>query len=581
MIDFDLQTQDCDFTVDGIGTIEKWSRTGHRYGENWPVVYIIHNDKEAYVGETLNAGKRAQQHFQREDRRRLSVIHIITDDSFNKSVILDLESYLIKYMSADGKFRLQNGNGGLQSFDYYNREEYEKFFEKVWQYLMKIDVADNSIRQIENSDIYKYSPYKALTTDQSMAMEDILDMIRESITSGEERTMVVRGGAGTGKTIMAVFLMKLLADAMSGNNDNEDDQDENGLIEHFKGMAGSLDGLRIGFVVPMQSLRSTLKGVFKRVGGLSEKMVISPLDVMKGEPYDLLIVDEAHRLRQRKGLSQYGPFDQANEKLGIRDFDDGRAEANGTELDWIIKRSRMQLLFYDPMQSVKPSDIGANRIRSILEARDVKNYELRSQLRCLGGDDYIQYVKSVLLCESPLHHGKFGNYDLRFYDDIKAMTDDIIALNKKVGLCATVAGYSWKWVTKNDSKNRDAYDIDIDGNHYIWNRTDRDWINSDRWENEVGCIHTVQGYDLNYAGIIFGNEIRYNPLTQEIYIDRGSYQDNYGKAVGTKKAAQKDLHNYIINIYITLMTRGISGTFVYVCDKELREYLRGYFRGEG
>lgn len=102
-----------------------------KHGTNWPVVYIMHNSKEAYIGETTDISIRSNQHLAKEIRKELTKINVITDDDFNKSVILDLESFLIKYMSADKIFKLQNSNRGLQNHDYYQREEYEKRFKEI------------------------------------------------------------------------------------------------------------------------------------------------------------------------------------------------------------------------------------------------------------------------------------------------------------------------------------------------------------------------------------------------------------------------------------------------------------------
>ena len=139
-----------------------------------------------------------------------------------------------------------------------------------------------------------------------------------------------------------------------------------------------------------------------------------------------------------------------------------------------------------------------------------------------------------------------------------------------------MAGYGWKWITQNQPKDTSLRDIPI-GRGYIWNRTNTDWINSDRLPYEVGCIHTVQGYDLNYVGVIFGPEIIYNKETGRIEVIKRNYYDKWGKAVGDDTEA---LRNYILNIYATLLTRGIHGAFVYVCDSDLREYLKHYLQSK-
>ena len=230
---------------------------------DWPVVYILNNKKEAYVGETVNMPNRAAQHYANEARRRLDTVNVIKDDTFNKSVILDLESYLIKYMSADGKFTLQNGNGGISDHDYFDRKSYESRFEDIWDMLRKKGLVSQTIEQIENSDLFKYSPYKALSSDQYRAMLSILENLSDGVTDGRKTTSVVSGGPGTGKTVLAVYLLKLLAD----NNvngallpDSEDIPEE--IVQRLEEIGDALRGLKIGLVVPMQALRKTISRVF-------------------------------------------------------------------------------------------------------------------------------------------------------------------------------------------------------------------------------------------------------------------------------------------------------------------------------
>ena len=569
MISFDLKIRDFPFNANSQTAIEAWKDGKREYGANWPVVYLIHNDetREAYVGETLNAGRRAFQYWQNDERQKLKVIHIMTDDSFNKSVILDLESFLIKYISADGRYKLQNGNAGLANFNYYARDEYEHQFEKLWEALRERGIVKSGIADIENSDLFKYSPYKALTPDQQNVLDKVLYYLSGYLKMGIEHTIVINGSAGTGKTILAVFLMKLLSD-LANNTFEVDDTTEDTDISGIQSLINVDRPLRIGFVVPMQSLRETIKNTLKTVRGLSEDMVYSPTEAAKAgkdQPFDLLICDEAHRLHQRRSLAQYGQYDDCNRLLGL--------PKEATELDWIMKCSHVQILFYDADQSVKPADISPSSLNNLAQTRNVINIPLKSQLRCLGGDDYIAYVKAVLNGIASEPHGPFENYDLRFYEDVDQMMDEINRLDKEWKLCCGVAGYAWKWVTQNQPKDTPLRDITI-GRGYIWNRTPTDWINSDRLPNEIGCIHTVQGYDLNYVGVIFGTEIIYDPVRKRVDVVQKNYRDNHGRAVGGDMEA---LREYIINIYCTLMTRGIRGAFVYVCDPELRKYLRKYF----
>lgn len=142
-------------------------------------------------------------------------------------------------------------------------------------------------------------------------------------------------------------------------------------------------------------------------------------------------------------------------------------------------------------------------------------------------------------------------------------------MEEKFGLCRMVAGYAWKWKSDGD-KTGEIQDIIIDGIEKRWNGTRVDWVYSKNALNEVGCVHTVQGYDLNYAFVIVGEDLKYRD--GRIIIDKKKYFDKNGK----KTATEEELAVYIRNIYYVLMSRGIYGTYLYVCDEELRSYFRKY-----
>ena len=305
------------FNLSGVEQIRRY-----KYGSNWPIVYLIENGKELYVGESISAYSRTKQHLENVVRKRLNTVHVISDDEFNKSATLDTESSLIEYLVADGKYILQNGNGGLQNHDYFDRERYQGKFELLWKRLQELKIAKNDLLQIRNSDLFKYSPYKTLTDDQYLIATKLKDYFREN----KKQTYIIHGGPGTGKTILATFLIKQLVE--EGKRD-------------------------IALVIAMVSLRKTLKKVFRGIPGLSSDMVIGPNEVVN-KKYDILIVDETHRLHQRKNIPNYGAFDKTNKSFGLGN--------EGTELDWILRSANQVVLFYDEKQSVRPSDISATKV---------------------------------------------------------------------------------------------------------------------------------------------------------------------------------------------------------------------------
>ena len=154
------------------------------------------------------------------------------------------------------------------------------------------------------------------------------------------------------------------------------------------------------------------------------------------------------------------------------------------------------------------------------------------------------------------------------------MVKSIQEKEKEHKLSRLVAGYAWKWISR---INRSTPDIVIGNTKLFWNSQISDWVNSPNAINEVGCIHTIQGYDLNYAGVIIGPEISFDPVTKEIVIDRTKYLDANGHR---GVADREELKRYIINIYKTLLTRGIKGTYVYIVDEKLRSYVKNIVNQE-
>lgn len=534
-----------------------------KFGTKWPIVYVLTGEKEAYVGETLNAYRRIKEHLKNRERNNLSRVYLIALEKSNKSVTLDLEAFLIKYMSADKKHRLQNGNNGMKIHNYYQKEELESCFEELWKELQSKKIVANNLHRIENSNLFKYSPYKNLTEDQYITVQTILESLSEGIDTDRNSIFMVKGGAGTGKTLIAMYLMKLIIDFQTRNKMTGEYEDEYTI--HLN---DNLKNLKIALLIPMDSFRATIKKVFRNVEGLSPEMVIGPKDVVKGK-YDLLIVDEAHRLQRRKNLTDYPTFDKINMDLGLGH--------GGTQLDWIRAYSKYQILFYAKRQMVRPADIRKEVFEEIEKEENTSVFELTSQLRCKGGNDYIQYIEDIFSDTPPKKKKSFGDYSFKLYDDVEQMRQDIIKKNEEIGLCRTFAGDDWPWVTKGkslkDIQSQGLYDIEIDGYRYIWNRVKKDFINSKNAVNEIGCIHTAQGYDLNYAGIIIGNDIKYDKKSKKIIIDKKCYCDRNGKRAVD---SDEELKEYIINIYYILLTRGIEGTYVYVCDKNLRKYLKKY-----
>ena len=576
----DTRIERLKFTPDGVAA---WKDVEGRH-RNWPVVYTLNNNRNVYIGESLNAVGRISQHLESEAKRGLEVVRVVIDDTFNKSACLDLESFLIRMFSGDGRYEVLNRNDGVTNAEYYQRDRYQQKFRDIFERLHEQGLFSKNIPEIQNSDLFKLSPFKALNQDQAAVIEDLLEGVFEDLEVGQGGASVVEGGPGTGKTIVAIYLIKLLVDIRDGND--QDNPDAESVFSDFfmPGHPELLDGARIGLVVPQQSLRQSIKRVFDKTPGLSRDMVVTPYEVASDPlAYDILIVDETHRLTQY-GAQAMGTLTKSFRENSQKLATGGDDWTGLTQIDWVMRRSRHQVFLLDEGQGVRPIDVpnaALEQVRRIAQA-DQRQYRLLSQMRVRAGDDYVQYVRDVLSGLDPSPHRDFGGYDLRFYDNFVAMRNDIIARDRQHGLARLVAGYAWPWRSrgKRGGVADGVFDIEIDGLRMCWNRTPTDWINSRTSLEEVGSIHTVQGYDLNYAGVIIGKDLRYDPASESIIFDRANYFDAKGKSVNNNllgtRFTDDDIRTMVTNIYAVLLTRGILGTYVFVCDEALREYLRTY-----
>jgi uncharacterized protein len=381
------------------------------------------------------------------------------------------------------------------------------------------------------------------------------------LISDDKKSIFVEGGAGTGKTVLAIFLFKLMLTSEEDFNYKEFREDEIEFVEKIKRLKAKYPSPKMALVIAMSSFRKTIQNVFGNIQGLSRNLVIGPSDLANTE-YDILFVDEAHRLRQRINLTNYASFDNTARSLGL-------VPGKTNELEWTQLRSKKALYFYDPKQSIKPTDVNAEDFNRVKSGPNSKTIQLFSQFRSKGGNGWVQFVDDLL--DQNVNNNSFKysnkNYDVLLFDNFKNFVAELRFQNNKHQLCRFAAGYGWKWVSKND---KSKYDIVIDGLKFHWNHDNIEFILKDEKAEQIGCIHTTQGYDLNYVGLIFGPEIMLNPKTNKIEIIKENYFDTNGQNTITDINVLK---SYIVNIYKTMMLRGILGCYIYVCDKHLKDYF--------
>lgn len=549
--------------------------------KDWPVVYIINNEKKIYIWETSNAFNRVNQHLVSESKKWLQWINIIFDDTFNKSAILDIEQNLIQYFWADNKYEILNKNWWQSAkHNYYQREAYINKFDLIREELKNLWLVNKNAIDIRNSDLFKYSPYNTLTEEQDNVSKDIIYDIMKKLSNNEEWVSIIKGWAWTWKTIVLINMIYKLINAPKLELDEAiDDQELSDYIQFIHDIRKFTKKykwqnwkLKMAYISPMVSLRSTLKEVFNNTWNwLKSSMVCWPLDIVDDffktwEKYDIIFVDESHRLSKRKNIWYIWSFDKAANKIWLNPLDSNL-------LDFIIKCSKYRVLIYDKWQTVKWSDITEAEFYNSLKDSNIKSFVLTSQLRCWWWGDYMKYIENILNC-SQNKKENINNYELKLYNNVFNMTSKIIDLNNKYWLCRNVAWYSREWISKwykniESIKKDHKEDITIWDYKYIWNMTNEKWILSENSIETIWCIHTTQWYDLNYVWLIFWKEINYNKEIGQIIINKDNLFDTNVK----KSVTDEELKKYIINAYKVMMTRWIKWCYVYACNKWLRDYL--------
>ena len=552
--------------------------------ENWPVVYQIYNNAEIYIGETTSLKNRMLQHLDNpaKDSLKKGSVNVVFDETFNKSAALDLESYLIQYFSGDGKYKVLNKNDGMCDRDYFDRKKYRKTFEEIWERLRELKIADKKISEINNSELFKFSPYKNLNFDQLRVVTEVLENIDEAISEHSKSFSIIGGDAGTGKTIVIMYLAKLIADLQTFDNKNDDIDDESNFKLFFEkeNYNKKFKNKKIALVVPQQSLRGRVKSIFGKVGlGGADIKIFSPIEFGdQVNDFDIALVDEAHLLKVGAYNAQ-GKTLQKIKKIDKKLFGDGKVHS---ELDWIMKKSKNVVAVFSDQQRVRFGNIDEKHdIDKYAGEFNTRRYYLHDQMRSKGGKSYIQYINNIFSNSfHPQEKQNFKGFEAKLFYDFRKFISEMDKRESEYGLCRTVAGFAWKWKTKKYGYD-DNFDIEIDGVKLRWNSDLNNWIGSKRSVNEVGSIYTVQGDDLNYVGVIIGKELIRRKgrmvFDKKEYADNGATRRNRRQVENDEKVTDEEILNQILRTYRVLLSRAIKGVYIYVCDDELREYLARYF----
>lgn len=380
-------------------------------------------------------------------------------------------------------------------------------------------------------------PEFVLIDEQKVICEAILAAIRKA-SDKTNKVLIIKGGPGTGKTIVAI---KSLVEALSyGANGKYVSKNAAPRRVYEAIIAGT-------------HLQSKYSNIFTGSGSFTSSETNS---------FNFLIVDESHRLNEKSGI--YGNLGE-------------------NQIKELINASMCSIFFIDEDQRVTLKDIGSvETIESFAKAKNasIEKYELTSQFRCNGSDGYLAWLDNLLDIRSTANTIlDTKEYDFKVFNTPEALHEAIIAKNSR-NKARVVAGYCWPWASKKDPK---ADDIIIGKYRRQWN-LDQDgslWIMAQNSVQQVGCIHTCQGLEVEYIGVIIGDDlvVRNGKVITNPYA-----RDNNDRSVrGHKKLAKEDpiyakeITDIIIkNTYKTLMTRGMKGCYVFCSDRETEEYISNF-----
>lgn len=381
-------------------------------------------------------------------------------------------------------------------------------------------------------------PEFVLIDEQKVAYETALSLADQA-EGGAKQVLLIEGGPGTGKSVVAVNLLaELTRRRKTARYVSKNAAPRTVYAEKLRG----------------KRRRNEVQALFGGSGAFFDA---------RPDVFDVLVVDEAHRLNEKSGL--YGNLGEHQVKE-------------------IMQAARCSIFFVDDAQMVTLSDIGHSSeiVRWSVElGATLTRLELPSQFRCAGSDGYLAWLDALLgIRETANDRFEPGAFEFEVVDTATELHARIAALNKPANRARVVAGYCWDW---NSRKNPDAWDIVIPEQGYQrqWNLGSDGslWIMAPESVEQVGCIHTCQGLEVDYIGVILGPDLvaRDGRLVSmpagRSKMDRSIR--GWKRAVKEDPAALARVDRIIRNTYRTLMTRGMKGCFVTSTDPETREFLRG------
>lgn len=374
-----------------------------------------------------------------------------------------------------------------------------------------------------------------LIDDQKVVFEKALEIAKND--TSKKQVYIIHGGPGTGKTVLAINMLVAILNL---------DQNVMYVTKNSAPREVYRKKLTQG-----KYRKAYIDNLFKGSGSFTAS---------ENNDFDCLIVDEAHRLNEKSGMFQNLGENQIKE---------------------IINAAKTSIFFVDDYQMVTTKDIGSSQeIKKWCHFYDADIYEdtLISQFRCNGSDSYLSWIDNVLEINTEATDDFDYDYDIRICDTPQEVRKLIFEKNKTTNKARMVAGYCWNWI-KEGKNNTDYHDITIGDFEMSWNLgSSSTWAIDLDSVNEIGCIHTCQGLEFDYVGVIIGDDLRYEDgiitdFTKRARTDQ-SIKGLKGLYKKDKDEALSIADRIIKNTYRTLLTRGQKGCYIYCVDNNLKEYLK-------
>ncbi|MGL4382810.1 MAG: DNA/RNA helicase domain-containing protein, partial [Bacilli bacterium] len=340
----------------------------HKYFNDYPVLYILRNEREVYIGETARIKKRIKEHIKNKERTNLELISIIGSEYFNKSATFNIETNLINYFFADEKYLPQNKSKTIQevTHNYYNKEMYDNLiFNIIWEELKQREIVNNSIDEIKNKDIFKISPFTSLSPQQYELREDIIKKIQANINLNKKTIICLNGKAGTGKSVLISSLFNLI---------NEMKSDINNQLYNTKNF----------LLVNHAEVLKTYIQIARRLKCIKVNQIKKPTpfinEMSRNKSYsDITIVDEAHLL-----LSQPDAYNNFNYQ---------------NQLEEIIKLSKITIIVFDEQQFIKSKGYWSTSLLSkVLKDKEHEfiSFNLKEQFRMNASNELISWIDDLV-----------------------------------------------------------------------------------------------------------------------------------------------------------------------------------------